>query len=70
METLFVDNSSLQAQSFLEFAKTLTFVKSAQMPNKQPAKDVFQAAKDCNATTVDVFFDEVDNRIKKRFNNV
>jgi hypothetical protein len=67
METLLIDNSSLQAQSFLNSAKTLTFVKSVQTSNIQPSKDIFQAAKACNATTVDVFFDEVDNRIKKRF---
>jgi len=31
METLIIDGSSLQAQSFLNFAKTLAFVKSVQM---------------------------------------
>ena len=70
METLIVDSSSLQAQSFLNFAKTLTFVKSVQTPNTQFSKDIFQAAKECNATTVDVFFDEVDNRNRKHFNHV
>jgi len=55
METLLIDSSSLQAQSFLNFAKTLTFVKFVQTPHIPVSKDIFQAAKACNATTVDVF---------------
>ena len=62
METLIIDSSSLQAQSFLSFAKTLAFVKAVKMPS---SNDIFQAAEACNATTVDVFFNEVDKRIKK-----
>jgi len=68
METLIVDSSSLQAQSFLSFAKTLAFVKSVQTPNI--SKGIFQAAEACNATTIDTFFDEVDKRIKNHFGNV
>jgi hypothetical protein len=68
METLLIDNSSLQAQSFINFARTLPFV--IQTPTKQLSKNIYQAAKACNATTVDAFFDELDSRIKKRFNNV
>jgi NADPH-dependent curcumin reductase CurA len=64
MTTLLVDNNSLQAQSFLNFARTLAFVKTV---DKQ---EDFQAAlSQCDATTVDAFFDEVDKRIKKRYAN-
>lgn len=32
-------------------------------------KSIYQAIEESNATTVDAFFDELDNRIRKRFRN-
>jgi len=44
MTTLLVDNNSLQAQSFLNFARTLAFVKTV---DKQ--EDFRAALSQCNA---------------------
>jgi hypothetical protein len=70
MQTLIVDSSTVQAQNFINFAKTLSFVKIDVAPLEQPKKNIYEAVAESNATTVDAFFDEVDNRIKKRFGNV
>jgi hypothetical protein len=70
MQTLIVDSSTVQAQNFINFAKTLSFVKLDIAPMEQPKRDIYQAVAESNATTVDVFFHELDNRIKKRFGNV
>jgi hypothetical protein len=70
MTTIIVDNNSEQAQSFIEFARTLPFVKSIETSPVKPSADIDMAAAECNATTLDAFFDELDNRIKKRFSNV
>ena len=69
METLIVDNSTVQAQNFINFAKTLPFVEYASMPKGIPERSIYQAIEESNATTVDAFFDELDIRIKKRFCN-
>ena len=70
METLIIDSNSEQAKSFLNFAKTLSFVKIVSVQAEQHSTSIHKAVAACNATTVDVFFDELDNRIKKRFDNV
>ena len=69
METLIIDNSTVQAQKFINFARTLPFVECAPMQIETPKKSIYQAIEESNATTVDVFFDELDSRIKKRFRN-
>jgi hypothetical protein len=70
MTTLLIDSNSLQAQSFIDFAKTLPFVKSIEASSEQSSRNIYQAASECNAITVDAFFCELDNRIKNHFHNV
>jgi len=70
---------------FVELLNSLSFVEKVQvLDNKEnllfgdnevvknllPQQSIYEAAAACNATSVDAFFDEVDNRIKNRFLNV
>ena len=63
MATVIIEDDSSQAKQLLEFIKTLPFATVVE----DDEKNFRQAAKECNAITVDEFFDELDNRIKKRF---
>jgi len=64
MTTIFINDNGFQAQSFLEYVRTLPFAEV--MDEKKMSFE--EAAEECNAITVDEFFDELDERIKKRFN--
>jgi hypothetical protein len=65
MTTIIIEESSPQARKLLEYIKTLPF---ATVVDEQ--KNNFrQAAEECNAVSVDAFFDELDDRIKSRFNH-
>ena len=64
METLIIEDSSVQAKHFINFARSLPFVTVVESNNKS----FDEAAAKCNAVSVDTFFDELDERIKKRFN--
>ncbi|MDR1781039.1 MAG: hypothetical protein LBR50_09985 [Tannerella sp.] len=64
MTALLIDSSSIEAQSFLDFARTLSFVKSIESVAEPSPTSFRQAAAACNATSVDAFFDEVDSRIR------
>jgi hypothetical protein len=70
MTIQFIEEETYQAQSFIEFVRTLPFVKSVEKFVTQAVKDIYREVEACNATSVDVFFDELDNRIKKRYGNV
>ena len=70
METLIIENNSTQAQNFINFAQTLPFVKIISTSAELPKKSLQQAVAESSATTVDVFFDELENRIKKHPRNV
>ena len=65
MTAIIIEDSSLQAKQLLEYIKTLPFVTIVE----KKREGFSEAAKECNAVTVDTFFDELDNRIKNKFNN-
>jgi len=64
MTTVLIEESNIQAKSFVEYVRTLPFATVVE-PKK---KSFEEASKECNAISVDTFFDELDERIKKRFN--
>ena len=63
MTTIIIEEDSPQAKQLLEYIKTLPFATVVE-DKKTSFKE---AAEECKAVAVDVFFDELDNRIKKRF---
>ena len=65
MTTVLIEESSPQARHLLEYIKTLPFATVVV----EKKKNFHEAAEDCNAVSVDTFFDELDDRIKKRFNH-
>lgn len=65
MTTIIIEENSPQAKKLLEYIKTLPFAKVIE----EKKKNFHEAAAECNAVSVDVFFDELDENIKKRFSN-
>ncbi len=61
--TLKINLNSPQAISFMSYAETLPFVAV----EKRNGKTFEEAVKECNGISVDEFFDELDERIKRRF---
>ena len=57
-----IDTNTLQAQQFGEFARTLPFTTVVA---KAKHKSFEEACAECNAVTVDAFFDELNARIEK-----
>lgn len=65
MTTIIIEENNPQAKKLLEYIKTLPYAKVVE-----EKKSCFEeAAKECNAISVDAFFDELDNRIRKRFDH-
>ncbi len=64
MTTIIIEDKSPQAKKLIDYIKSLPFVTVVD------DNDSFQeAAENCQALTVDEFFDDLDNRIKKRFDH-
>lgn len=63
MTTVIIEENSLQAKQLLEYLKTLPFATVIEK------KSFEEAAEECNAISVDEFFDELDDNIRKRFDN-
>jgi len=61
--TVVFDNNSFQAQQFLNYVSTLPFATIIEEEKEQ--KSFEQAAAECNAISVDAFFDELNARIEK-----
>ena len=62
MTTVIIKSNSVQARSFIEYARMLPF---ATVVEKK--KSFEEAVAECNGVSVDEFFDELDERIKRRF---
>ena len=59
-----INMKTSQAKQFIKYARTLPFATVRECKKKS-----FQeAVVECKGVSVDVFFDELDERIKKRFN--
>ena len=64
MTTVIINDYSAQATNFIEYARTLPFTTVVE----EKKKSFEEACAECNAVSVDFFFDELNKRIKKRFN--
>ena len=65
MTTIIIEENSPQAKQLLEYIKTLPFATVIE----EKKKSFREAAAESNAVSADTFFDELDDRIKKRFGN-
>ncbi|NDV67630.1 hypothetical protein [Dysgonomonas sp. 25] len=65
MTTIIIEENSPQAKKLLEYIKTLPYV--TVVDDGKEKKGFHEAAKECDAVSVDTLFDELDDRIKKRF---
>lgn len=63
MTTIIIEESSPQAKQLLEYIKTLPFATVIE----EKGKSFLEASEECNAVSVDEFFDELDNNIRKRY---
>jgi len=66
MTTIIIEDSSPQAKQFVKFIRTLPFAEVKRrrtLPQNQWDKAIAEGA-----VTVDEFFDELDERLKRRFN--
>jgi len=61
MTTVLIEDNHVQAKSFVEYARTLPFVTVVT----EKKKHFEEACQECNAVTVDTFFDELNSRIEK-----
>ena len=64
MTTVIVKDTGIQARKFVEYARTLPFITVVE----EKKKSFEEAVAECNGVSVDEFFDELDERIKLRFN--
>jgi hypothetical protein len=63
MTTIIIEENTPQAKKLLEYIKTLPFATVIE----EKKKNFREAVRECNAVSVDDFFDELDNRIKERY---
>lgn len=63
MATIIIEDNNPQTEKLLEYLKTLPFVTIIE----DKKKNFCEAAEECNAVSVDEFFDELNDRIKKHF---
>jgi DNA repair protein RadC len=56
-----IDTQTLQAKKFIKYARTLPYAKVREAKKK----NYKEACVDCDAVTVDAFFDELNARIEK-----
>ena len=61
MTTMLIEDNSVQAKQFIKFANTLPFITIVKTKQKSFA----EACTECEAVTVDAFFDELNARIEK-----
>ena len=66
MTTAVIDNTKPQAQELLNYISTFPSARVIKRKTKPQSK--WDKAIADGAVTVDEFFDELDERIKKRFN--
>jgi hypothetical protein len=64
MTTVIIESNNAQATSFVEYVRTLPFATVVE----EKKKSFDEACSECNTISVDDFFDELNERIKQRFN--
>jgi len=65
MTTVIIEDDSSQAKQLLEFIKTLPFATVVE----EEQKSFSEAAKECNAVTVDEFIAKLKSQVKSHFNH-
>lgn len=65
MTTIIIEENSPQARKLLEYIKTLPFATVIE----DKKKSFREAAEECDAVSVDTFFDELNNNIKEHFDH-
>lgn len=65
MTTIIIEENSPQARQLIAYIKTLPYATVVE----EKKKSFRESAEECNAVSVDTFFDELDDRIKKRFDH-
>jgi len=65
METITIEDNDIQVDKLIDFVRTAPFAKVGETTNRKSFK---KASEECNAVSVDTFFDKLDERIKRRFN--
>lgn len=65
MTTIIIEENSPQARQLIAYIKTLPYATVVE----EKKKSFHEAAEECNSVSVDTFFDELDDRIKKRFDH-
>ncbi|HEY3369210.1 MAG TPA: hypothetical protein VGK10_00095 [Prolixibacteraceae bacterium] len=65
MTTIIIEENSPQAKQLLEFIKTLPYATVIE----EKKKCFHEAAEECNAVSIDMFFDELNDSLKKHFNH-
>jgi len=64
MTTIIIEDNDVQANTFIDYVRTLPFATVVETKKKS----FREAVEECNAVSVDTFFDKLDERIKRRFN--
>ena len=65
MTTVIIEDNSFQAASFVEYARTLPFATVVE----EKKKSFEEACAECNAVSVDFFINELEKRVKQRYQN-
>lgn len=63
MTTIIIEDNSPQAKKLLEYIETLPYATVID----EKKKNLQEALEECNAVSVDEFFDELDHKIKANF---
>jgi len=63
MTTVIIEDNSVQAKSFVEYARTLPFTTVVA----ERKKSFEEACRECNAVSIKTFTDELRHRIHKHF---
>ena len=61
MTTVIIEENTPEAKTFLEYTRTLPFVTIIEAKKKS----FEEAAAECDAISIDAFFDELNSRIEK-----
>ena len=65
MMTTVIEDNSVQATGFIEYVRTQPFTTTV----KEKKKSFEEACAECNAVTVDFFINELEKRVKQRYQN-
>jgi hypothetical protein len=65
MTTVIIEDNNVQATGFIKYARTQPFTTIV----KEEKKSFEEACAECNAVTVDYFINELEKRVKQRYQN-